>query len=349
MIELSSAQVASASDVVSQRRKAAMIVQMVLSDGSKLSLSLLPENLQALLTRELGALRMVDRTTLNAVATEFAQDLESVALMSTGGIEGALHALAGQISPATAARLRDEAAHAKGGDPWMQISARTPLDLVPLMETEGYEVCAVALSKLPVAKAAELLGLLTGERARRISYAMSQTAGISPDAVLRIGQALAGEYCNGLIAAFDHPPVQRIGAILNASPAITRDSVLDGLGGDDPAFAEQVRRAIFTFADIPERIAPLDIPKVIRGVEGTVLVTALAAGIADGGTAAETTEFILKSISQRMADQLREDISERGKVRKSDGEAAQAALIITIRARIDAGEVKLIEHEEHDD
>ena len=326
-----------------------MIVQLLLADGKKLSLSHLPENIQAMLTRELGALRMVDRATLNAVAAEFADDLDSVALTTTGGIEGALHALAGQISPVTAARLRDEAAHAAGGDPWMQVVAMPILDLVGIMETEGVEVCAVALSKLPVARAAELLGLLTGERARRISYAVSQTAAISPDAVARIGQALAAEYGNRPTAAFDHPPVQRIGAILNASPAVTRDSVLDGLGGDDPAFAEQVRKAIFTYPDIPARIAPMDIPKVIRGVEGAVLVTALAAGNADGGAAAETTGYILANMSQRMADQLREEIGERGKVKKSDGEAAQSALIVAIRAAIDAGEVTLIEPDDHDE
>lgn len=223
------------------------------------------------------------------------------------------------------------------------------LDLVGLMETEGVEVCAVALSKLPVAKAAELLGLLTGERARRISYAVSQTAAISPDAVGRIGLALAAEYGNRPTVAFDHPPVQRIGAILNASPSTTRDWVLDGLGGDDPALAEQVRKAIFTYTDIPARIAPPDIPKVIRGVEGTVLVIALAAGMADGGTAPETTEYILANMSQRMADQLREEIGERGRIRKTDGEAAQATLIAAIRARIDAGEVNLIEPDEPED
>jgi flagellar motor switch protein FliG len=331
---------------LTQRRKAAMVVQLLLAEGQKLSLAGLPEHQQMLLTRELGSLRLIDRATLDAVATEFAKLLDSIALATPGGVEGALAALGTQISPATAARLREEASHSSGGDPWAQVLALPIEALKPIMEGEATEVCAILLSKLPVPKAAELLGQLPGERARRIAFAVSQTGQVTPAAVARIGAGLAADHCVASTPAFSQPPVHRVGAILNSSLAATRDSVLEGLGSDDPAFADLVRKAIFTFLDIPARLARNDVPKVIRGVDGAVLVTALGAGLAEGEASAAVSEFILANMSQRMADQLREEIGERGKIKKSDGEAAQNLLIAAIRERADAGEVTLIEADE---
>lgn len=327
-----------------------MVLQMLLTDGKKLSLTSLPEEVQLNLTRELANLRLIDRDTLYAVATEFANDLERIGLASSGGMESTLRALADQISPDAAARLKSEA-NARGGpqDPWSQIVTMECKELVPIMEQESTEVAAVVLSKLPVAKAAELLGLLPGENARRITFAVSQTGAVKPEAVKRIGTALAAAHCARPVPAFANPPVQRVGAILNSSLAATRDAVLEGLGSDDPAFAEEVRKAIFTFPDIPERVEKMDIPKVIRAVDNDILVTALTFALAAGGPDAESGECILANMSQRMADSLREEIGERGRVRKVDGESAMGQVVSAIRSAVDSGEITLIVAEDDDE
>lgn len=329
-----------------RRRKAAMVVQLMLADGQKMALSRLPEEVQVNLTRELAALRLVDRATLHAVADEFARELETVGLAAPGGVEGALAALSGQLSPEAQARLRREAAAARGTDPWSAVLHLPVADLVPLMTRESTEVAAVVLSKLPVPRAAELLGLLPGDRARRITYAVSQTADVGPETVARIGRALAAEYGAQPAQAFAAPPVQRVGAILNSSQAATRDSVLESLAETDAGFAEEVRRAIFTFPDIPARLNRLDVPKVMRGVDNADAVTALAAALAAPGPEGEAAEFILASMSQRMAETLREEIRDRGRVRKADGEKAQGAIVAAIRDRADSGEIALIRADE---
>ncbi|WP_377506506.1 FliG C-terminal domain-containing protein [Octadecabacter sp. R77987] len=336
-------------ETVSRSRKAAMVVQMLLAEGQRLSLSSLPEETQLRLTRELGAMRTIDRTTLLQVAAEFTRDLESVALTAPGGVEKALHALDGQISPATAARLREEASKSNGGDPWAQVIAMSPSDLRAIATGEALEVCAVLMSKLPVAKAAELMGLIPGERARRIAFAISRTSAITPDAVARIGAALANQYAGTQAPVFAQPPVQRVGAILNSVAAATRDSVLAGLVDEDAGFADDVRKAIFTFPDITTRLAAGDVPKVIRNVDNADLVTALAAATASGGQDAESADFVLANMSQRMADSLREEMGERGKVKKSDGESAMNAVVAAIREAVDAGEITLVSTEEEED
>ncbi|MFT7107109.1 MAG: hypothetical protein ACJAVT_001631 [Yoonia sp.] len=57
-----------------------MVVQILIGDGTALSLNQLPEQLQLILTRELGALRRVDRDMVAADAGEFTAELEAVGL-----------------------------------------------------------------------------------------------------------------------------------------------------------------------------------------------------------------------------------------------------------------------------
>ena len=176
---------------LSRRAKAAVVVRLLLNEGADIPLEDLPEELQSHLTKAMGQMRTVDRDTLSAVVSEFAAEVERIGLRFPGGIAGALNALEGKISPQTAERLRKEAGVRQAGDPWVRIRDMGADKLLPVLQSESIEVCAVVMSKLEVKKAAALLGLLPGPRARQITYAVSLTGSVTTDAVERIGLSLA--------------------------------------------------------------------------------------------------------------------------------------------------------------
>ena len=327
------------------RQKAAVIVRYLLIDGTSLPLSSLPEHMQAALAEQMGQMRLIDRTTLDEVVAEFLSELESVGLAFPGGIEGALSMMDGHISQSAASRLRRMASASSKIDPWERITALPPDRLMPILMDEAVEVGAVLLSKLPVTKAADLLGRLPGDRARRIACAVSMTGNVDPETVRRIGAALLAELDNQPQRAFDQGPVERVGAILNVSPALTRDDVLQGLEAEDAAFAAEVRRAIFTFIHIPARLNARDAPKITRLVDQPLLVTALAAALASPDLE-QAAEFLLANISQRLAQGLREEIATRGKVKDRDAETAMTAIITAIRTLETTGEIVLIQQDE---
>lgn len=324
---------------LSRRQKAAVIVRLLMSEGARLPLADLPEDMQTSLTEEIAAMRMVDRDTLSSVVEEFCHHLESVGLSFPGGLDGALSLLDGHLSASAANRLRRMAGASGRGDPWDRISGLSADMLLPILEEESIEVGAVMLSKLSVAKAAELLGKLPGEKARRVAYAVSLTGNVAPETVQRIGQAIAAQLDAIPPKAFDTGPVERVGAILNYSPAATRDAVLKGLEEDDQVFADQVKKAIFTFTNIPTRIDPRDIPRILRVVDQAQLVTALA-GARDADE--KSAEFILANMSQRMAASLRDEMANLGKVKDKDAEEAMAAIVAAIRGMEAAGELFLV-------
>lgn len=331
------------------RQKAAIIVRFLLQEGADVPLGELPDDLQAALTQQMGSMRYIDRDTLATVVGEFADELERMGLTFPRGLAGALTALDGRISPQTAARLRKEAGVKQSGDPWGRIRELEVEKLLPIFDRESTEVAAVLLSKLPVPKAAELLSRMPGEKARKITYAVSLTSAVTPEAVDRIGLSLAAQFEREPPRAFDEDPEERLGAILNVSQAQTRDEVLTGLDQSDEDFSRRVRKSIFTFAHIPDRLSPVDAPKITRDVEQATLVMALAHAEAVGGDMQEAAGFILANISKRMGENMREEMGELGKVKTKDGEAAMNAVVTAIRDLVTTGEITLASPEDEED
>lgn len=327
---------------LSGRQKAAVLVRLLLSEGVDLPLDQLPDAAQAELAAEIGRMAIVDRGTVRAVVEEFLTRLDAVGLTFPAGVEDTLSLLDGRISGAAADRLRQAAGHA-AGDPWAQVAVLPADRIVPLVAEECAEIAAVILSKLPVARAAEVLGLLPGDRARRIAYAVSRTGTVAPATVARIGAALAAGLADAPERAFAAEPPERVGAILNLAASAARQSLLDGLDETDADFAGAVRQRIFTFADIPRRVAARDVPKLVRAADQSALVTALAATLADpAGKDAAAAEFILANMSQRMAATLREEAEARRPPGEKDSDAAHAAVVGTIRDLEAEGEMTLL-------
>jgi flagellar motor switch protein FliG len=331
--------------ILTNREKAAVIVRLMLAEGSPITISNMPEHMQAALAEQMGKMRLIDRVTLDLVVQEFLEELEEVGLSFPGGIEGALLIMDGHISSTAANRLRRLAGASSKEDPWDRIASLDVERLLPVLEEESVEVAAVMLSKLAVPRAAELLGRLPGERARRVAYAVSLTGNVNPETVRRIGLSLATQLENLPARAFDAGPVERVGAILNVTPQLIRDEVLAGLDKDDEDFAQLVRKALFTFNHISSRVSPRDVPKLVRIIDQAILVTALVSASYQPESNM-TAEFILSNLSQRMTQSLREEMAERGKVKEKDGEAAQGAVISAIRTLEASGELALFQDEE---
>lgn len=324
---------------LSRHQKAAIVVRLLLNEGAELPLEALPERLQERLIQQMGCMGLVDRVTLNSVAQEFSDALDGIGLSFPHGLAGALDAMTGRIGQATASRLRKKAGVRQAGDPWQRLRSLDAGELAEMAQAESTEVAAVMLSKLDTAKAAEMLGKLPGPVARRITIAMSRTGNVTPEAVERIGWSLATQLDQKPVPAFSEAPGARVGAILNRSAAATREGLLSALDEADVEFASAVRRSIFTFSHIPKRLRPRDVPAVLRGVDQAVLVTALAGATTEGDKAA--AEFLLENTSSRMADSLREEMSERGRIRQAEAEQAMAEIGGAIRALVDEGAITL--------
>lgn len=320
-------------------QKAAIIIQMVLSEGGSLPLSSLSQRSQTRLMQDFVELGRVDRATLSVVVADLERDLASVGLSFPRSVSDALSTLEAHLNPELVSDLRGQLGLTATPSPWGKITTMPNDKLLALIPDEDPTVAAIILSKLDAEKASEILDGMTPEIAGQVSLAMQNTGTIRPDMLARIGTMLVDGIPVEAPKAFVEAPALRLANLLNAASPDRRDAVLASLSESDATFAEEVRGSIFTFADITTRIAAVDISKVTRDISQEDLVQALCYA---AEPEPEAAEFILSNLSQRMADALREEITELGSVDKKPGEAAMGKLTSAIRRLVDAGEITLI-------
>ncbi|WP_410216871.1 FliG C-terminal domain-containing protein [Paracoccus sp. (in: a-proteobacteria)] len=323
---------------LSQRQKAAVIVRLLLDEDDTVGLDRLNRESQSLLAQEMAQMEMIDRQTRDAVIEEFCNRLEAVGVTFPGDLDGTLAMLGGRISDDSSDQVRQAEAIAGRADPWARIGKLPSEQLKQLAEKEPIELVALMLSKLPVEAASQTFTALPRERARVVAQAMSLTSGVTPHALRRVGLVLLQAADALPKPAIPTPAADRMGAILNFANSELRDDVLEALDQRDVEFADDVRKAIFIFAHIPSRLEPREVPRLVRDVEQSVLVRALA-GTAEADAAA--AEFILASLSQRMADGLREERDALGKPRAKDVEDAMTEVVSAIRRLEEAGQITL--------
>lgn len=328
-----------ASRSLTREQKAAVIVRFLLEDNGELDLSELPEDMQVRLTTLLGTMHPVDRDTLHSVVTEFLHELENLGITFPSDLSSALDLMQDRIAPRTVSRLRKQAGLRQDGDPWDRISALQPHDIINLLTNESTEIAAVILSKIETTQAAAVLSDLPGPEARKLSYAISKTRNVTPDAVERIGFSLLGQIDAQPSRAFVEAPEKRLGEILNLSSSATRAELLNGLSEDDEDFGSAVKNNIFTFEDIPNRLKTLDVPKLVKATTPEVLLQALCAAKAYGN--AEVAEFLLAHMSNRMASSLREEMEETTAPPSAEGEAAMTQVVKSLKMLAEQGDIEL--------
>jgi flagellar motor switch protein FliG len=110
--------------------------------------------------------------------------------------------------------------------------------------------------------------------------------------------------------------------------------VLDAVRESDGDLAQAIQDQMFTFDDMV-KLDDRAVQSVLREVANDALVIALK------GASPEIRDKVLKNMSQRAAEALREDLESRGPVRVSDVEAQQKEILKVVRRLADAGEIAI--------
>lgn len=319
-------------------QKAAVIVRVLLAEGVDFPFGSIPSQDQADMTRTLASMRLIDRPTMWAVVEEFVEMLEQVGLSFPDNLEDALKLLDGKLDAQATRQLRAMARGADSTDPWTEVELAELPDLVRVLQQESTVVGAVILSKLSTEKAAAALAALPGDVAQTLALAMARTETIAPDAVARIGTAVAEQVRDKPARAFDSPSTRRVGEILNSTSAMLRDQLLSGLEQSDQVFATGVRKAIFTFQDIPLRVPAKEVATIVRALSEDDLRLILAA---QDPASTTTLDFLLNNITKRLAEGLREDAATLPRPSAKELDAAQTRITGVIRAMVDNGTLTL--------
>jgi flagellar motor switch protein FliG len=210
-----------------------------------------------------------------------------------------------------------------------------PASVAELLRNEHPQIVAAIVVHLDADQAADVLRQM-GERQRNeVMVRVATLDGIQPAALKDLNEVLSR-----LLAGGERGRKSRLGGvkaaaeILNLLGGAAETSVLDFVREADHELAQHIMDNMFTFDDLVG-LDDKGIQALLREVQTESLVVALK------GAGPELRERILKNMSTRAAEALREDLESRGPVRLSEVEAEQKEMLKTVRRLADEGQIVL--------
>jgi flagellar motor switch protein FliG len=128
--------------------------------------------------------------------------------------------------------------------------------------------------------------------------------------------------------------VEAVAEMLNVSDRATERALMDSLKDEDPELVEEIRRLMFVFEDIG-RFSDKDIQTVLKNVETSQWAMALK------GASESLKEKVLKNMSERASETLREEMEYLGPAKRSVVEQKQQEIVDVVRGLEDRGEMDL--------
>lgn len=294
----------SASSTLSRAQKAAMIVQILSQYDTRISLGGLDASLQLKLADLVQQNGVIRKDTVQSVVHEFVNELEAIGLAAPNTTPAALDLLDGMLTPKVVAKLRLENGKKNLGDPWSMVTSQSDATLTRLIMNESVEAAAVLMHKLSNKRAAHLLETIEGDRARLIVLAMLELDGLSITAAHRIGLCLAEHIYEGPKSAITKPMHKRLGDILSQAEDHTRDSILSNIASVDEHLAVKVQNNIFTFQEIPHRVAVQDVNTICTTLPMELIVDAFKSANESG--LRHVVTFMFEHMSTRLSDKIKE-------------------------------------------
>jgi flagellar motor switch protein FliG len=242
-----------------------------------------------------------------------------------------------------ATRILDELDIFSGRNVWMRLSVIDAQILAEFLSREHPQSAALILSRLSPEHAGRVISLLEPELAQQIVMAVRKIVNLPTTAVDAIADSINRTLFASKVRASAMRPAERLGSIINYASGEIRDSLIAYLETEDPEFAEETKRNMFTFPDIETRIRRQDVSTIVRTVEYQTLIKALAGA---EKSAPDAKKYILSNISSRMAEAISQEIKEAGTVRRKDADAAQSEVIKVIRQLEQSGEIALVKDDE---
>ena len=211
---------------------------------------------------------------------------------------------------------------------WME-----PKAVAQLIKDEHPQIIATVLVHLESDQLAKVVLELPEKLRNDVLLRILTLDGVQPSALQELNQVLMQLLSDP--RATDKTilgGVQTTAGILNQFPSDIEQSVIENFKTFDADLAQKVIDEMFIFDQLLQ-IEDRGIQIILREVQSDSLIVALK------GASQELQDKILKNMSQRAAEMLREDMEMKGPVRLSEVEAQQKQILELVRRLASEGQV----------
>jgi flagellar motor switch protein FliG len=211
---------------------------------------------------------------------------------------------------------------------WMDPGA-----VAELLRSEHPQIVSAILVHLDHEQASSVLRLFPERQRNEVLIRVATLDGIQPSALQDLDEVLSRVLAGGdKMRKASLGGAKTAAEIINLLGGSAETSVLDYIREADMDLAQKIMDNMFTFDDL-NKLDDKGIQALMKEVQSESLVVALK------GATPELKERILRNMSTRAAESLREDLESRGPVRLSEVEAEQKEMLKIVRRLADEGQI----------
>ncbi len=318
---------------ISGRRKAATVLVALGPDLSSRVLRHLKQPEVEDLVLEVLTIGSITGDTSGQVVEEFYQRAVAHDRRSVGGVDYARDLLAKTLGGDRADEVLGRLTERGRPRPFDFLRQADPTQLATFLQDEHPQTIALVLAHLPHGPAASVLKTLPVDVGSEVALRLAAMDRTSPEVVDAVETALQ-KRMSGFITT-DYAKVggaEFMAKVLGQADRGTERAILATLEQRNADLATEVRRLLFTF----EQLSLLDdrsLQRILREVDPKDLSTALR------GASSDLQEKILRNLSSRSAESLREEMSLDGMVRPKQIIEAQQRVVDVVRRLEEAEEI----------
>jgi flagellar motor switch protein FliG len=285
------------------------------------------------LTMEIARLDDVTKEEQDGAIEEFYNQGVARVHIERGGMDYAHDLLEQSLGKDKASAILDNVKQSLSSVPFGFLHKAGPENLLTFVVEEHPQTIALILSHLPSALAAQVLSGLPSTKQLEVVRRVATMEQTSPEVIRDVEKSLEGRMTTTFNQQLEKAGgVSAVAQMLNVTDRMTNKSILESLEQESPELVDQIRRLMFVFDDLM-KLDDKSIQALLKEVENAQWALALK------GASEELRTKIMGNLSQRAAAMLLEEIQYLGPVRVSDVEAAQQAIVDTVRRLEDSGEI----------
>ena len=279
------------------------------------------------------ALKGLTRTQISGVFEEFMQAASEKTTIGVDSSDYIRKMLTQALGDDNAASLLDRIMNNSDTSGIASLKWMDPASVAELIGNEHPQIIATILVHLEPEQAASILGLLTGRTRNDVMLRIATLDAVQPGALRELNDVLTTLLTGTVVGKKRLKGGVRSAAdILNYVGSTRETELIEMVREYDDNLAQKIIDKMFVFDNLME-VDDRSIQLILREVQSESLIVALK------GASAELREKILKNMSQRAGDMLREDLEAKGPVKLSEVEAEQKEILKVVRRLSDEGQI----------
>jgi flagellar motor switch protein FliG len=312
--------------------KAAVLLMSLEEDDAALLLARLPVRQVEAVSLAIAQLYEVSGAEQEKVINEFFSATPSPLTTSSGGLDKA-KALVKKALGKDAADMLAMLQQQIESLPFSFLQKADPQNVLSFLMDEHPQTVALVVSHVPAPIGAAIIAGLPQAKQLEVIRRIAEMGQTSPEAIEEVEIALELRMSLFMSHSFQKAGgVPAVAEILNVSDRATERAILDSLAETSRDLVDEIRRLMFVFEDI-SKLQDKDIQSILKNVETAQWAMALK------GASQALQEKVMRNMSARAAEMLKEEMSFLGRVKVADVESVQQKIVDIVRSLEESGQL----------